>query len=348
MSGLVNLDSLLAEAKEGVEGLRTRAELENLKARFVGPKGSLTQALKGINQLPKEERPAFGKRVNEVKRGVEGLFSGALEGILEKELTTTLGPAIDPSLPSPEGEPGSLHVLSQVRERICSIFRQAGFAVAEGSEVETEFFCFDALNTLPDHPARDLQDTFYLPDGLSLANVRQRSNERYLLRTQTSTVQIRTMMEQDPPLRIISPGRVFRRDTADATHSPNFHQIEGLYVDRDVSVKDLKAVLDFFSRSLLGREAKTRFRPHYFPYTEPSFEVDFHSAHLDKVGAEWTEILGCGMVHPAVFEAVGYDPDEWTGYAFGIGIDRVALILHGVDDLRTFFQNDLRFLRQFQ
>ena len=348
MSGLNSLDSLLAEAEEGVRGVGTRAECEKLKASFVASNGSLTQALKGINQLPKEERPAFGKRVNEIKRRLEELFSGALESIVERELKSTLGPAIDPTLPSPECELGTLHLLTQVRERICSIFGQAGFAVAEGSEVETEFFCFDALNTLPDHPARDLQDTFYFPEGLSFGNVGQRSSERYLLRTHTSTVQIRTMLECDPPLRIVSPGRVFRRDTADATHSPNFHQVEGLYVDRDVSVKDLKAVLDFFSRSLLGPEAKTRFRPHFFPYTEPSFEVDFQSSHLAKVGTEWTEILGCGMVDPAVFEAVGYDPKEWTGYAFGIGIDRVAQILHGVDDMRTLFQNDVRFLRQFR
>ena len=348
MSGLNSLDSLLAEAEKGASEVGTRANLEKLKASFLGSNGSLTQILKGINQLPKAERPAFGKQVNEIKRHLEGLFSRVSENISEMELKSTLGREIDPTLPSPECESGALHLLTQVRENICSIFRQAGFSVAEGSEVETEFFCFDALNTLPDHPARDLQDTFYLPESLSLGNVLRRGGERYLLRTHTSAVQIRTMLERNPPLRILSPGRVFRRDTADATHSPNFHQVEGLYVDRNVSVKDLKAVLDFFSRSLLGPEAKTRFRPHFFPNTEPSFEVDFQSSHLAKVGTEWTEILGCGMVDPAVFEAVGYDSQEWTGYAFGIGIDRVAQILHGVDDMRILFQNDVRFLRQFR
>ena len=180
-----------------------------------------------------------------------------------------------------------------------------------------------------------------------VANVSQRTKERYLLRTHTSSVQIRTMLKQKPPVRIISPGRVFRRDTIDATHSANFHQLEGLYVDRNVTVKDLKAMLDYLFQSLLGKDVKTRFRPHYFGYTEPSFEVDLSAKHLGKVGKEWIEIMGCGMVDPAVFETVGYDPKEWTGYAFGLGIERIAMMLYGVDDIRYFYQNDARFLRQF-
>jgi phenylalanyl-tRNA synthetase alpha chain len=213
--------------------------------------------------------------------------------------------------------------------------------------VETEYFCFDALNTPPDHPARDMQDTYYLPLDASFGNVSRNGSERYLLRTHTSTVQIREMLRHKPPVRIVSPGRCYRRDTTDATHSASFHQLECLAVDEGISVKDLKAILDYVFKSLLGKESKVRFRPHFFPYTEPSFEVDFYSGHLAKVGKEWVEIGGCGMVDPNVFEAVGYDPKRWTGYAFGFGLERIAMILSGVDDIRYFYQNDVRFLRQF-
>lgn len=342
------VEGILVEVQERLQGLRSLAEWEAFKATVLGPKGSFTEVMKGIRELPREERPAFGRRLNEVKREAETLFGEALERIKESELVASLGPPIDPTLPGGEDGPGTRHIISQVGEEICQIFRRIGFAVEEGSEIETEFFCFDALNTPPDHPARDLQDTYYLPAEATVANVPKRNAERYLLRAHTSTVQIRTMLERQPPLRIISPGRVFRRDTPDATHAANFHQIEGLYVDRNVGVTDLKATLDFFVKSLLGVDAKSRFRPHFFPYTEPSFEVDFHSAHLDKVGTEWTEIMGCGIVHPAVFEAVGYDPHEWSGYAFGMGIERIAMVLTGVDDIRYLYQNDLRLLRQFR
>jgi len=341
------LNSILAEARTGCEAVTSRAAWEALEARLLGPSGSLTEAMKGISGLPREDRPVYGRRLNETKTTIEGILAAALTGIEQTEQLSRLGPPVDPTLPSPDSGTGSRHLLERVREEICAIFRNVGFTVAEGPEVETEYFCFDALNTPPDHPARDLQDTYYLPEDAVVENVARRDRERYLLRTHTSTVQIRTMLEREPPLRIVSPGRCFRRDTADATHSANFHQIEGLYVDRNVTVRDLKAVLDYFSRSLLGAAVKTRFRPHFFPYTEPSFEVDFHSAHLAKVGSEWTEIMGCGMVDPSVFEAVGYDPDVWTGYAFGMGVERVAMILYGVDDIRYLYQNDLRLLRQF-
>jgi len=234
-----------------------------------------------------------------------------------------------------------------VRDEIVRILKSVGFVVAEGPEVETEYFCFDALNTPKDHPARDLQDTFYLPNDATLGNVSKKEDERYLLRTHTSTVQIRTMLEQEPPVRIISPGRCFRRDTTDATHSASFTQVEGLYVDKGVTVRDLKAVLDHLMKSLLGKDAKTRFRPHFFPYTEPSFELDASCAHLAKLGKEWVELGGCGMVDPNVFEAVGYDPEVYSGYAFGFGIERIAMILYGIDDIRYFYQNDYRFLKQF-
>jgi len=231
---------------------------------------------------------------------------------------------------------------------MCSILRKVGFVVADGPEVETEYYCFDALNTPADHPARDAQDTFYLPDTVRFGNVSKKTaEEKYLLRTHTSSVQIRTMLKGQPPIRIVSPGRVYRRDTSDATHSANFHQLECLYVDKNVTVRDLKALLDYIFASLLGKDTKTRFRPHYFGYTEPSFEVDLSAKHLPKVNKEWIEIGGCGMVDPTVFDAVGYDSTVWSGYAFGMGIERLAMLLYGIDDIRYFYQNDARFLKQF-
>ncbi len=344
-----SLEAIVEEAESGSRGLgmASRAEFEAWKAGFVGPRGSFTLARKRIADLPREEKPEYGRRLNEVKQRLDRIFEQVLERIEMAELTASLGDPPDPTLPPPGWDRGSSHLLTQVREAICTILARVGFVVAEGPEVETEFFCFDALNTPSEHPARDLQDTYYLHSDARFANVSKRDDERYLLRTHTSTVQIRTMLEQQPPLRIISPGRCFRRDTADATHGANFHQIEALYVDRDVTVKDLKAILDYLFRNLLGPDAETRFRPHFFPYTEPSFEVDFRSRHLNKVGKEWMEIMGCGMVDPVVFESVGYDPAVWSGYAFGLGIERIAMTLYGVDDIRYFYQNDLRFLRQF-
>ena len=247
---------------------------------------------------------------------------------------------IDISLPGHVSELGTLHPLTQMLDRGISIFRRMGFALAEGPDVETEWHCFDALNTAPDHPARNEQDTFYLPDGR-------------LLRTHTSTVQIRTMEKAPPPIRVIAPGAAYRRDEVDATHSAQFHQIEGLYVDEKVSVADLKGTLEFFLRELFGADAQVRFRPHYFPFTEPSFEIDVKSKAL-KGGEQWLEMCGCGMVHPAVFEQVNlarkdaaYDPEKWSGFAFGLGMDRLAMMLFGIPDLRYFAANDLRFLRQF-
>jgi phenylalanyl-tRNA synthetase alpha chain len=341
------LQEILENAASEVKAVESRAAFEAFKARFVGPSGALTVAMKGIGKLPADQKPLIGRRINEVKRELEQLFESTLAAISEREILAKLGPPVDVTLPSPDPGRGSLHPLTQVRDEVCRIFRQVGFTVAEGPEVETEYFCFDALNTPADHPARDLQDTYYFSEDARFGNISKKGNERYLLRTHTSSVQIRTMLRQPPPVRIVSPGRCFRRDTADATHSANFHQIEGLYVDKNVSVKDLKALLDYFMKALLGADAKTRFRPHFFPYTEPSFEVDFSAAHLAKVGSKWIEIAGCGMVHPSVFEAVGYDPEVYSGFAFGMGIERIAMILYGVDDIRYFYQNDHRFLRQF-
>jgi phenylalanyl-tRNA synthetase alpha chain len=346
MQGQLSL--LLAKASTELQAIRTRPELEAAKARLVGPHGELTALMKQIGSVPKEERPALGKVVNESKARLQGLLDAAQSRIEDSELAARLGPSIDPTLPSTDEGPGTYHPLTLVREELCRILRKVGFTVADGTEVETEFYCFDALNTPPDHPARDAQDTFYLPSGVRFGNVsKRRPDERYLLRTHTSSVQVRTMVKGPPPIRIVAPGRVFRRDTADASHSAVFHQIECLYVDRNVTVRALKALLDYLFEALLGPGTKTRFRPHYFGYTEPSFEVDLSARHLPKVNKEWIEIGGCGMVDPEVFKAVGYDPAVWTGYAFGMGIERLAMTLYGIDDIRVFYQNDLRFLRQF-
>ncbi|MGJ3241916.1 MAG: phenylalanine--tRNA ligase subunit alpha [Opitutales bacterium] len=341
------LKAIPQKARAGIGEVHTQADLDAFKAKFVGPRGALTEASKGIRDLPDDRKPAIGKLVNQVKQELEAVFAGKRQELEEAALAERIGPPVDPSLPSPDLPRGSLHPIARIRDELVSILRRVGFTVADGPEVETEWFCFDALNTAPDHPARDLQDTLYTGEKTHFANVPRRQDERWLLRTHTSTVQIRAMLAQEPPLRIISPGRVFRRDTVDATHSSCFHQIEALYVDKHVTVKDLKALLDYMMKSLLGSDAKTRFRPHFFPYTEPSFEMDCSSAHLDKVGREWTEMGGCGMVDPAVFEAVGYDPEVWSGYAFGFGLERLAMILYGIDDIRHFYTNDVRFLRQF-
>jgi phenylalanyl-tRNA synthetase alpha chain len=341
------LNAVISRASGEAEGILERPAMEAFKAQLVGPNGELTVVMKEIGRLPKEERPAAGKLINQAKQQLQEILDGILVRIEEAEISAQVGPPVDPTLPVPERGPGALHPLTQVREEVCRILKRVGFSVIEGSEVETEYYVFDALNTPPDHPARDLQDTFYLPDEARFGNVSKFEDERYLLRTHTSSVQIRTMLNQQPPLRFVSPGRCFRRDTVDATHSANFNQIEGLYVDKNVTVRDLKALLDYLYESLLGAGTKTRLRPHFFPYTEPSFEADFSAGHLAKVGSEWIEIAGCGMVDPAVFEAVGYDPDVYTGYAFGFGIERIAMILYGVDDIRYFYQNDHRFLKQF-
>lgn len=342
------LSHLLTRATAELPAISARPEFEAAKARYVGPNGELTALMKQMGTVPKDQRPAMGKLINETKTQLQVLLDAALQRIGAAELTARLGPAIDPSLPSPDPVRGTHHPLTLVREEMCRILRKVGFAVVEGPEVETEYYCFDALNTPADHPARDAQDTFYFPTDAKFGNVAKKTpGEKYLLRTHTSSVQIRTMLKGRPPIRIVSPGRVYRRDTTDATHSANFHQLECLYVDKGVTVRDLKALLDYIFASLLGKDTKTRFRPHYFGYTEPSFEVDLSAKHLPKVNKEWIEIGGCGMVDPTVFADVGYDPEVWSGYAFGMGLERLAMLLYGIDDIRYFYQNDARFLRQF-
>ncbi len=342
------LQAVLAKAAVELPAVHLRPELEAAKARYVGPNGEFTALMKQMGAVPKEERPAAGRLINEAKGRLQALLDEALARIAAAELSAQLGPAIDPTLPAPDPGPGTRHPLTLVREEMCRILRKVGFSVADGPEVESEYYCFDALNTPADHPARDEKDTFYLPADARFGNVSKKDPaERYLLRTHTSSVQIRTMLRGEPPIRIVSPGRVYRRDTTDATHSANFHQLECLYVDRNVTVRDLKALLDHIFAALLGKDTRTRFRPHYFGYTEPSFEVDLAATHLPRVNKPWIEIGGCGMVDPSVFAAVGYDPERWTGYAFGMGLERLAMLLYGIDDIRYFYQNDARFLRQF-
>ena len=333
------LEQLRDEALRQIESATDEQALETTRVKYLGRSGSISAWGEQMKALSKEEKPVVGKLLNEVRNAVAAAVETRnAQFHLQKESGALA--KIDISLPGTPHGIGSLHPLHQMHERAIQIFRRMGFALAEGPDVETEWYCFDALNTPPDHPARNEQDTFYLSDGR-------------LLRTHTSTVQIRAMESVPPPLRVMAPGAAYRRDEIDATHSAQFHQIEGLYVDEDVSIADLKGELEFFLRELFGSETEVQFRPHYFPFTEPSLEVYVRSKAL-KRGEQWIEVAGCGMVHPAVFEAVNkargdkaYDPEKWSGYAFGLGMDRLAMILFDIPDIRLFAQNDLRFLRQF-
>ena len=338
MSLLSEIEPLKQVALEQLKAALDLAALDQAKGAYLGPHGKFTGLMKQLGTLPKEERPDAGKLINQAKIDLEAALAARrgeleLQAALPKELT-------DFTLPGRRHALGKLHPLTQVTEDIVRSFRKIGFAVADGPEIEDDYHCFDALNTPADHPARDAQDTFYLQSPAD-------AGPSMLLRTHTSSVQIRVMKKQTPPVRIIVPGRVYRRDNPDATHNPTFNQIEGLYVDRQVTVGDLKGSVEFVFKDLLGADTRIRFRPHYFSYTEPSFEIDFSSPLTRKMGKEWLEIAGCGMVHPQVFENVGYDPEVWTGWAFGFGIERIAMIRYGINDIRFFYENDARFLRQF-
>jgi phenylalanyl-tRNA synthetase alpha chain len=334
------VDAIAGEAREAIAAARTAAELEHVRVKYLGRQGVLTQLLRSLGTLPAAERPQVGAAANEVKRELEALLDARLAAAQETERTRARAVARpDLTLPGRRPPLGAVHPLRQVEDEIIEVFAGLGFSVVEGPEIETDYNNFEALNFPQDHPARDMQDTFFLPGEL-------------LLRTHTSPVQIRTMQAQRPPVRVIVPGRVYRRDIADASHSPVFHQVEGLAVDRDISMGDLKGTLELFARELFGPKSRIRFRPSFFPFTEPSAEVDVLCFMCGGTGCRacgdgWLEILGSGMVHPNVLRNVGYDPEDVTGWAFGMGIERIAMLRYGVDDLRLFFDNDLRFLRQF-
>ena len=333
------LEQLREDALREIDSASDAQSLEAARVKYLGRSGSISAWGEQMKTLGKEEKPIVGKLLNEVRTVVTAAIDQRAGKFQSAQETAALA-NIDISLPGMASARGSLHPLTQMLDRAIEIFRRMGFALADGPDIETEWHCFDALNTPPDHPARNEQDTFYLPDGR-------------LLRTHTSTVQIRAMQSAAPPIRVIAPGAAYRRDEVDATHSAQFHQIEGLYVDENVSVADLKGALEFFMHELFGPDTAVRFRPHYFPFTEPSFEIDVKSKAL-KGGEQWIEVAGSGMVHPAVFEEVNkargddaYDPEKWTGFAFGLGMDRLAMILFEIPDIRLFAQNDLRFLKQF-
>jgi len=338
MSFIAEIEPLKQTALAELKSAPDAAALEQTKGAWLGPHGKFTALMKQLGALAREEKPAAGKAINAAKTELEAALAARRE---ELEMAAALPKEpTDFTLPGRRRPVGKLHPLTQVTDDIVRAFRKIGFAVADGPEIEDEYHCFDALNTPPDHPARDTQDTFYLGNKM-------KDGKALLLRTHTSSVQIRVMKSQPPPVRIIVPGRVYRRDNADATHNPTFQQIEGLYVDKNVTVGDLKGTVEFVFKQLLGEETKIRFRPHYFGYTEPSFEIDFSNALVKKLGKDWLEIAGCGMVHPQVFENVGYDPEAWSGWAFGFGIERIAMLRYGINDIRLFYENDVRFLKQF-
>jgi phenylalanyl-tRNA synthetase alpha chain len=330
--------SLESVALQNIRHARTPEELELLRVKYLGRKGDLTQVLRGLKDQDPELRRLLGQEANRVKEALEAALDQALSAL--KAAARLAGTtSVDVTLPGRRLPRGRLHPLNQIMAEVCDIFLHLGFEAVEGPEVELDWYNFEALNLPPDHPARDMQDTFYFSDQV-------------LLRTHTSPMQIRTMEVRQPPVRIIAPGKVYRRDS-DITHSPMFHQVEGLLVDKGVTFADLKGVLTAFVHQMFGPEVGVRFRPSYFPFTEPSAEVDIECVMCGGHGCRvcqatgWLEVLGSGMVHPAVFEAVGYDPEIYTGFAFGLGIERIAMLKYGVDDIRLFFDNDLRFLRQF-
>lgn len=329
-----NLDQLVQSANQAVADASTIAELDQVRVDFLGKKGQITALLKGLGKLDASERPAAGAKINEAKEAVlenlnakkDSLESSALEAQLMSE-------AIDVTLPGRGTDLGGLHPVTKTMRRIESFFAKAGYSVEVGPEIEDDYHNFEALNIPGHHPARAMHDTFYF-------------NANTLLRTHTSPVQVRTMEQGKPPFRMICPGRVYRCDS-DQTHTPMFHQVEGLFVEEKVSFADLKSTIEEFLRVFFERELEVRFRPSYFPFTEPSAEVDIEWGRNSDGSIKWLEVMGCGMVHPKVFEASGIDPEKYSGFAFGLGVERLAMLRYGVNDLRMFFENDLRFLQQF-
>lgn len=335
------LQSISAEAKAAVLGCADENEIEAIRVRYLGKKGELTAILKQMGSLDPEERPEMGALVNQAKQELEELISKKRDELRQAAVELKLKEeAIDITMPAKPVKSGKLHPLNTVLDDMINIFQSMGFDVVDGPEVETDHYNFECLNVPADHPARDMQDTFYLAENL-------------LLRTQTSAAQIRTMETRKPPIRVICPGRVFRADEVDATHSPVFHQIEGLVVDKGVTMCDLKGVLEEFAHEIYGKDTKVKFRPSFFPFTEPSVEVDVTCSECGGKGCRvckgsgWIEILGAGMVHPNVLKSCGIDPEEYSGFAFGIGLDRLTTTRYKISDIRLLFENDKRFLEQF-
>lgn len=335
----------IQQIKADVEEILAKASdldtLENIRIKYLGKKGELTAVLKGMGKLSPEERPVIGALVNKVKSALENELDEKKAQINAKlEAQRLKAEVIDVTMPGKKSVAGKLHPLTKVMNEIKEIFIGMGFQIADGPEVEYDYYNFEALNIPKNHPARDTQDTFYIEDNI-------------VLRTQTSPMQVRVMEKTKPPIRIIAPGKVYRSDSVDATHSPVFHQIEGLVVDKNVTMSDLKGTLEMFVKSLYGEQSKVRFRPHHFPFTEPSAEMDVSCFVCGGKGCSvckgegWIEILGCGMVHPKVLENCGIDPEEYSGFAFGVGLERIAMGKYDIDDLRLFFENDRRFLDQF-
>jgi phenylalanyl-tRNA synthetase alpha chain len=336
-----DLEQMISEAEAAIDSASSLADLDQLRVRFLGKKGELTDLLKGLGQLPAEERPEAGQAINKAKQALNQRIDARRDQLESEAVNARLqSEAVDVTLPGRRQSPGGLHPVTRTVQRISKLWAQLGFTVAEGPEIEDDYHNFEALNIPAHHPARAMHDTFYF-------------DANRLLRTHTSPVQVRVMESQEPPLRAIAPGRVYRCDS-DLTHSPMFHQVEGLVVDEQVSFADLKGALDQFLQAFFEQDdLQTRFRPSYFPFTEPSAEVDIQCVMCGGEGCRvcshtgWLEVMGCGMVHPEVFRHVGIDTEKYTGYAFGLGVERLAMLRYGVNDLRLFFENDLKFLRQF-
>ncbi|MDK2847630.1 MAG: phenylalanyl-tRNA synthetase alpha chain [Desulfuromonadales bacterium] len=334
------LVAMLDQGRKALEAADSADALQEVRVRFLGKKGELTAIMKGMGKLSPEDRPVIGALANQVKSELEDLFVERSRHVGELEMQKRLAEErVDVTLPGRRLASGSKHPVTLIIEEITDIFSALGFAVAEGPEIEQDFYNFEALNMPKDHPARDMQDTFYINDDV-------------VLRTHTSPVQIRTMLKHAPPVRVIAPGTVYRRDS-DLTHTPMFHQVEGFLVDRNITFGDLKGILTTFLSQVFGKGLEVRFRPSFFPFTEPSAEVDIQCVMCKGQGCRvcknsgWLEILGSGMIDPEVFKAVGYDSDVYSGFAFGMGVERIAMLKYGVHDLRLFFENDVRFLRQF-
>ena len=333
------LIELKEEVQNALKSVSDEKELNDIRSKYLGKKGSITLSLKKVGSISPAERPEFGRQVNEIKKIVAASIEVKKEELKQKTSLDNREDFFDPTLPGKRPAKGTLHPITQVMDEIINVFTFMGFEVVEGPEIESDYYNFEALNIPKDHPARDMQDTFYITDDI-------------VLRTHTSPVQIRTMEKQSPPLRMIAPGKVYRCDS-DVSHTPMFHQVEGLLVDEGVSFTHLKGILQIFAHEIFGKEAALRFRPSFFPFTEPSAEIDVQCVICKGKGCRlcsntgWLEILGAGMVDPEVFKAVNYDTEKWTGFAFGMGIERIAMLKYGIDDIRLFFENDLRFLKQF-